>query len=86
MPRETLTEHLVQWGFQNLPLVEEYGDFSVRGGIIDLFSPGYTLPIRLEFDGDRLESIREFNPSTQRSEGSLRRFSALADERIFAQA
>src|SRR5918993_1442973 len=71
LPRERLLEHLVQWGFQNLPLVEEYGDFSVRGGIIDLFSPGYKLPIRLEFDGDRLESIREFNASSQRSEGVL---------------
>src|SRR5918994_3674293 len=71
LPREVLTEHLAQWGFQNVPLVEEYGDFSVRGGIIDLFSPGYKLPIRLEFDGDRLESIREFNPSSQRSEGVL---------------
>ena len=71
LSREALTEHLAQWGFQNVPLVEEYGDFSVRGGIIDLFSPGYKLPIRLEFDGDRLESIREFNPSSQRSEGVL---------------
>src|SRR5918992_885214 len=71
LPREKLTEHLVQWGFQNVPLVEACGDFSVRGGIIDLFSPGYKLPIRLEFDGDRLESIREFNPSSQRSEGVL---------------
>jgi transcription-repair coupling factor (superfamily II helicase) len=71
LPREMLTEHLVQWGFQNVPLVEAYGDFSVRGGIIDLFSPGYQLPIRLEFDGDRLESIREFNASSQRSEGIL---------------
>ena len=71
LSREVLTEHLAQWGFQNVPLVEEYGDFSVRGGIIDLFSPGYKLPIRLEFDGDRLESIREFNPSSQRSEGVL---------------
>ena len=71
LSREALTEHLAQWGFQNVPLVEEYGDFSVRGGIIDLFSPGNKLPIRLEFDGDRLESIREFNPSSQRSEGVL---------------
>jgi transcription-repair coupling factor (superfamily II helicase) len=71
LSRGVLTEHLAQWGFQNVPLVEEYGDFSVRGGIIDLFSPGYKLPIRLEFDGDRLESIREFNPSSQRSEGVL---------------
>jgi transcription-repair coupling factor (superfamily II helicase) len=71
LSREMLTKHLGQWGFQNVPLVEEYGDFSVRGGIIDLFSPGYQLPIRLEFDGDRLESIREFNPSSQRSENIL---------------
>ncbi|HEX9262985.1 MAG TPA: transcription-repair coupling factor [Candidatus Binatia bacterium] len=67
LQREHLLEHLVQWGFQNVPLVEERGDFSVRGGIVDLFSPGYGRPQRLEFDGDRLESIREFNPSTQRS-------------------
>src|SRR5204862_3349745 len=70
LAREALLEHLVQWGFQNLPLVEERGDFSVRGGIVDLFSPGYTRPLRLEFDGDRLESIRQFSPANQRSEQS----------------
>jgi transcription-repair coupling factor (superfamily II helicase) len=70
LSREALLEHLVQWGFQNVPLVEDRGDFSVRGGIVDLFSPGYGRPMRLEFDGDRLESIREFSPSTQRSERS----------------
>ena len=58
----------MQWGFQNVPLVEERGDFSVRGGIVDIFSPGYARPLRLEFDGDRLESIREFSPANQRSE------------------
>jgi transcription-repair coupling factor (superfamily II helicase) len=68
LARETLLEHLVQWGFQNVPLVEERGDFSVRGGIVDLFSPGYDRPLRLEFDGDRLDSIREFNPASQRTE------------------
>ena len=45
LPRDSLLEHLVQWGFQNVPLVEERGDFSVRGGIVDLFSPGYGRPI-----------------------------------------
>jgi transcription-repair coupling factor (superfamily II helicase) len=68
--REEFLDHLVQWGFQNVPLVEERGDFAVRGGIIDLFSPGYGRPVRLEFDGDQLESIREFNPASQRSERS----------------
>ena len=68
LPRESILEHLVQWGYQNVPLVEERGDFSARGGIVDLFSPGYRRPLRLEFDGDRLESLREFNPATQRTE------------------
>jgi len=67
LPREPLLDHLVQWGFQNVPLVEERGDFSVRGGIVDVFSPGYARPVRLEFDGDRIESIREFNPANQRT-------------------
>jgi transcription-repair coupling factor (superfamily II helicase) len=71
LPRESLLDHLVQWGFQNVPLVEERGDFSVRGGIVDVFSPGYGRPLRLEFDGDRLESIREFNPASQRTEQVL---------------
>jgi transcription-repair coupling factor (superfamily II helicase) len=69
--RERLLEHLVGWGFQNVPLVEERGDFSVRGGLIDLFPPVYSRPLRLEFFGDRIDSIREFTPSSQRSKASL---------------
>ena len=68
LAREALLDHLIQWGFQNVPLVEERGDFSVRGGIVDVYSPGYARPLRLEFDGDRLESIRDFSPSSQRTE------------------
>ena len=68
LSRDALLEHLVRWGFQNVPLVEERGDFSARGGIVDVYSPGYGRPLRLEFDGDRLGSLREFNPSTQRTE------------------
>ncbi|MEK7378532.1 MAG: transcription-repair coupling factor, partial [Candidatus Binatota bacterium] len=65
--REDLLSHLAAWGFQNVPLVEERGDFSVRGGIVDIFPPAHSRPMRLEFFSDRLESIREFDPSTQRS-------------------
>jgi transcription-repair coupling factor (superfamily II helicase) len=71
IPREALLEHLACWGFQNVPLAEERGDFSVRGGIVDIFPPSYSWPLRLEFLGDRLESMREFDPSTQRSRGHL---------------
>ncbi|HEY2989577.1 MAG TPA: transcription-repair coupling factor [Candidatus Binatia bacterium] len=69
--REGLLEHLTNWGFQNVPLVEERGDFSVRGGIVDIFPPAYPLPMRLEFSGDLLESIREFDPASQRSKKQL---------------
>ena len=51
-----------------LRLVEERGDLSVRGAILDIYAPGYSRPLRLEFIGDRLESIREFDPSSQRSQ------------------
>jgi transcription-repair coupling factor (superfamily II helicase) len=67
LAREPLLEHLVGWGFQSVPLVEERGDFSIRGGILDIFLPAYSQPVRLELCDDRLESIREFDPSTQRS-------------------
>ncbi len=66
--RDDFLAHLVGWGFQNIPLVEERGDFSVRGGIVDIFPPAYARPMRLEFFSDRLESIRDFDPSTQRSQ------------------
>ncbi len=65
--RESLLDHFLTWGFQNVPLAEERGDFSVRGGIIDIFPPAYSRPMRLEFCDETLESIREFDPSTQRS-------------------
>lgn len=69
LSRDRLMEHLVQWGYQSVPLVEERGDFSVRGGIVDVFCPAYASPLRLEFDGDRLESIRQFSAASQRSQG-----------------
>jgi transcription-repair coupling factor (superfamily II helicase) len=72
--REDLIKHLASWGFQNVPLVEERGDFSVRGAIVDVFPPAYPRPMRLEFVGDRLESIRDFEPSTQRSKTTLQDF------------
>jgi transcription-repair coupling factor (superfamily II helicase) len=69
--REKLLEHLAGWGFQSVPLVAERGDFSVRGAIVDIFPPAYPQPVRLEFGGDVLESIREFDPATQRSKKEI---------------
>jgi transcription-repair coupling factor (superfamily II helicase) len=69
--REELLSHLATIGYYRTELVEEVGDFSVRGDIIDLFAPLYAKPLRLEFLDDTLESIRLFSPSSQRSSASL---------------
>ena len=71
IPRQEFLQRLQQGGYERRPLVEERGEFSVRGGIIDFFPPLYDRPVRLEFWGDTLESLRFFDPATQRSQGSL---------------
>ncbi len=65
--RDILLEQLVSAGYNRVPLVEDAGDFSVRGFIIDLYSPLYPYPVRIEQMGDRIESIRFFDPTNQRS-------------------
>jgi len=60
-------ELLVADGFQSVHMVSEYGEISRRGGILDVFSFGRSNPIRIEFDEDEVESIREFDAYSQRS-------------------
>jgi len=67
MEREAMVQGLVHAGYSRAPLVEDFGDFSVRGFIVDIYAPQYRLPLRIEQVGDRIESIRFFDPSTQRS-------------------
>jgi transcription-repair coupling factor (superfamily II helicase) len=67
-----LARRLADMGYASSPLVEDLGTFSLRGGILDVFSPLYPRPVRLEFFGDTLESMREFDPETQRTVDSLR--------------
>ncbi len=69
--RDALIERLEAIGYQRTSLVEERADYSVRGSVIDLFPPLNPLPVRLEFWGDHLESIRHFDPLSQRSKESL---------------
>jgi len=66
-----LVKKLVALGYGRQALVEEKTDFCVRGGIVDFFSPGSELPVRLELEGDVVSSLREFNPESQRSVGRL---------------
>ena len=60
-----LCRRLPEIGYNRTPQVEQEGDFSVRGGIIDVWSPGDEFPVRAEFFGEDLESLRSFNPATQ---------------------
>jgi transcription-repair coupling factor (superfamily II helicase) len=70
------TDVLAAWletnGFTRTGTVREAGEYAVRGGIVDLYAPGLPAPVRLDFFGDTLESIRSFDPETQRSVGQLR--------------
>jgi transcription-repair coupling factor (superfamily II helicase) len=65
--RDALVQRLVAMGYQSSPLVEDAGTFSVRGGILDVFSPLYEQPARLDFFGNTVESLKLFDPETQRS-------------------
>ena len=64
---EALVQFLSANGYSRCSTVMEPGDFAVRGGIIDLFPPGNDSPVRLDMFGQTLESIRKFDPETQRS-------------------
>ncbi len=67
-PMETVLTYLESNGYDRTSTVREAGEYAVRGGIVDLFPPGALSPIRLDFFGDTLESIRTFSVETQRSE------------------
>lgn len=67
LPLDHVIKKLVQAGYVRQDPVSEVGDYSVRGGILDVFSPAQKNPVRIEFFGDEVESIREFDPATQRS-------------------
>ncbi|MBN1847445.1 MAG: transcription-repair coupling factor [Deltaproteobacteria bacterium] len=70
--REKLIAKLETNGYQRSSLVEEMGDYSVRGGVLDFYPPLYSRPVRLEFWGDHIESIRHFEPLSQRSTDHLK--------------
>ncbi|GFE57011.1 transcription-repair coupling factor [Geobacter sp. AOG1] len=65
--RETLLGKLVKLGYSHVPLVEDRGSFASRGGILDIFPPNLPEPVRIEFFGDFVDTIRTFDPVSQRS-------------------
>jgi transcription-repair coupling factor (superfamily II helicase) len=69
-----LADILVDGGYERQDPVDEHGEFSLRGGILDVYPAGEDSPIRIEFIGDSVESIRRFDPGTQRSIETLDQF------------
>src|SRR5580765_7781853 len=72
-----LVELLVDAGFSREDPADEHGEFAVRGGIVDIFPAGEALPVRLEFAGDTIESMRSYDPSTQRSTAAIDRLAVI---------
>jgi len=72
---DSLIRHMEHNGFERVTTVRDVGEYAVRGGIIDLFPPGREAPVRLDFFGDTLETVREFDPATQRTTVTLPGFS-----------
>ena len=71
------SEKLIAWaannGYMRVPTVRESGEFAVRGGLVDLYPASMETPLRFDFFGHQLESIRTFDPDTQRTTGNLKR-------------
>jgi transcription-repair coupling factor (superfamily II helicase) len=64
---QALADLLVDAGFTRADPVDEHGSFTIRGGIVDVFPASDSEPVRLEFVGDMVETLRRFDPTTQRS-------------------
>ncbi len=82
----TIADWLVEQGFSRLDLVESPGDFALRGGILDIYPFGHIDPIRVEFFGNTLESIRQFDVSTQRSMRELPGIRIASPKPLFVNA
>ncbi|HSM14756.1 MAG TPA: DEAD/DEAH box helicase, partial [Thermoanaerobaculia bacterium] len=70
---EELAERLAALGYHRVDLVSEVGDFAVRGGVFDLWSPGAGAPLRIDLFGSEIESLRRFDPESQRSGEAVER-------------
>ena len=71
LPFDVFTDHLSIIGYARRPVAIEKGDFAVRGGIVDIFPVAEVRPVRLELYGDRVDSIRWFDPLSQRSQDAV---------------
>ena len=70
-------ERWARMGYAHVPAVEAPGQMARRGGIVDVFSPGMALPARIDLWGDEIDSLRHFDPATQRSTGAVDQIAVL---------
>ena len=82
MDMDALTRYLTVNGYARSSTVREAGEFAVRGGLVDIYPPGAEEPVRLDFFGDSLESIRAFDAASQRTTRQLTRFDLSAASEI----
>lgn len=75
LDQPALEKYFVTNGYMRASTVNERGEYAVRGGVIDVFPPGFDEPVRLDMFGSELESIRTFDPATQRSTGQKKKIS-----------
>ena len=73
LPRDATATRLLEAGFARAPVVDDVGTFAVRGNVIDVGAPGLPYPVRLELDGDDVDSIRLFDPQSQRTLRTIER-------------
>jgi len=73
LDRETLIETLDEYGYTQEDIINAHGEYSWRGGIVDVFSPWENFPFRVELSGDKVASLRTFDPSSQRSRTRIER-------------
>ncbi len=81
--RDELAHRLTAMGYRNAPLVEDPGTFSLRGDILDVFPALHDAPVRLEFFGDTVESMRSFDPGSQRTIDAIRELTLLPARELF---
>ncbi len=79
---DDLVSRLVRLGYRRVPIVEEVGDFAVRGGLIDFFTPDSDAPVRIELFGDEVDTIRRFDVATQRTISRIDRVSLLPKREV----
>lgn len=81
LPFSQFIEQLIEFDYDDELEVQTHGEFAKRGGIVDIFSPEYDYPVRLEFWGDEIDSIRRFDVETQRSVETVNEYRIISKKR-----